>query len=85
MEISEKLKRELDILEYKATAHATDYDMIFSLYKYFINSDAAFYTSGCSCRNSIEKYYNELITWWKNYKLQELNNGNTKGQNSQVS
>lgn len=85
MEISEKLRRELDILEYKGIAHQNDYDMVFSLYKHFIDAAAPFYTSGCSCKNSIEKYYKTLITWWKNYKLEEQKNGSTEGQNSQTS
>lgn len=74
-QINDNLKRELGILESKESLNTGDYEMIFSLYKHFIDANAPFYTTGCSCKNSIDRYYKDLMKWYKNYKIINEQNG----------
>lgn len=45
--------KELERLSSITTPQKNDIDLIFSLYKNFVDSNVAFYTTGCNCQNSI--------------------------------
>lgn len=66
MELTDNIRKELDRLKNTSNPQKTDYDLIFSLYKQFVNQDAAFYTTGCSCQNAIQNVYRDLMYWYSN-------------------
>jgi hypothetical protein len=47
-----------------ANAQQSDLDSIYTLYKRYINTNAGMYRVGCSCSNSITKYYEDLRNWF---------------------
>lgn len=66
MELTPVIRNEFERLKNISNPQKSDQDLIFSLYKNFVNSDAQFYTTGCNCQNSIQNVYNELMNWYKN-------------------
>lgn len=69
MNINKSIEKELDRLAGIKVPQSKDIDLVFSLYKTFVDSEAPFYTTGCSCKNSIENYYKKLMSWWSEQKL----------------
>lgn len=59
-----ELRKELQRLKNISTPQSRDIDLIFSLYKNFIDKDVMIYTTGCNCSNSIETFYKKLMDWY---------------------
>jgi len=68
MELNDNIRNEFERLKNISTPQKTDQNLIFSLYKNFVNPDASFYTTGCNCQNSIQNVYRELMAWYENNK-----------------
>jgi hypothetical protein len=68
MELNQTMRKEFERLKNVLTPQKNDLDLIFSLYKGFVNPNASFYTTGCNCQNSIENVYRELMAWYENNK-----------------
>jgi hypothetical protein len=63
-----KIEKEFERLMYIGTPQPRDIELIFTLYKEYVDPNAPFYTTGCNCQNSIESYYGKLMDWYRNYK-----------------
>jgi hypothetical protein len=67
-ELTDLKRAELERLKFVSIPQAKDKELIFSLYKNLVNSDIGFYTENCSCENSIENIYIQLMIWYENNK-----------------
>lgn len=68
-----KIEKEFERLMYIGTPQPRDIELIFTLYKEYVDPNAPFYTTGCNCQNSIEHYYGKLMDWYRNYKIEQVN------------
>lgn len=75
--INEVILKELERLKNVNTPQPRDKDIVFSLYKSYVNKDALLYTENCSCESSIENIYKSLMTFYDNYLI-ELKDYNDK-------
>ena len=62
--MNENVRKEFERLKSLTTPQTKDKEMIFSLYKTYVNSNAQFYVENCGCQNAIENIYKELMNWY---------------------
>lgn len=69
--MNKNIIKELERLSSITTPQQKDIDMIFSLYKNFVDKNTPFYTTGCNCQNSIQNIHKGLIKWYEDWKVNQ--------------
>ena len=57
-------QNEIVRLQRVVTATRGDCDIIYNLYKKYINNNALMYQTNCNCNTSISRYYQTLLDWY---------------------
>jgi hypothetical protein len=70
--MNKNIIKELERLSSITTPQQRDIDLIFSLYKNFVDENTPFYTTGCNCQNSIQNIHKKLINWYKEWKSNQV-------------
>lgn len=66
MEFTYQEKQQLIALRRVTSPTGDQMDLIFKLYKKYINPAISHYVTGCSCHNDIATIYWDLLDWFSN-------------------